>query len=412
MAGFPQIGGYGSGISVNFNTTTYLALCGSTATASTTETQRQITYQTAGALSLFLVLISANTIATSATTIRTRVNAGNGAQSVSVGAGATGTFQDTTNSDAIAAGDEVTLQIVTPNTSGALTITNQDALFTGTSVTAIKLASRNGSTSTNNTTVYHALSGATALQITEANAQSKVQTAGTLKQLFCNVESNGRSTTCTVRSRVNTANGNMVISITGGTTGLLEDTSNTDTVAADDLCNYSFQTLGSGGTIAFGVVGAATLEGTDITACAGWNNAIAAGATVYGSIGGDGAAAAAPTTESQKASKALAAYTASRMTLNVSANGITTTSTWRLRKNSADGNQVISIALGATGQLQDTTNTDDFTASDTINYQLVVGAVGTTMQLRTQCLKLVSAVFPLVFDAGLVRQSLVPVAYQ
>lgn len=71
---------------------------------------------------LFWIRISANTIATSATTARTRKNAANGGQSVSIGAGATGEFEDNSGTDTLVAADEYNYQVVTPDTSGNLSM--------------------------------------------------------------------------------------------------------------------------------------------------------------------------------------------------------------------------------------------------------------------------------------------------
>jgi len=104
-----------------FNVTNYAPIAGAI-TVSTTESNCQVKIQSAGTGSLLDVYVSANSIATSASTVRTRKATANGAMSVSIGAGATGTFQDTSNSDSVSAGNAYNYQIVTPNTSGTLTI--------------------------------------------------------------------------------------------------------------------------------------------------------------------------------------------------------------------------------------------------------------------------------------------------
>lgn len=55
-------------------------------------------------------------------------------------------------------------------------------------------------------------------------------------------------------------------------------------------------------------------------------------------------------------------------------------STWRLRKNSANGNAVITLTAGGSpGQFEDAVNNDTFSDNDYANYQLVAGAGGTTL---------------------------------
>lgn len=65
-----------------------------------------------------------------------------------------------------------------------------------------------------------------------------------------------------------------------------------------------------------------------------------------------------------------------RMTLNISSNSRSTTSTFNFRKNSVNGNQTISIPATTTGTFKDTINTDDVASDDLINYEIVGGAGG------------------------------------
>lgn len=51
---------------------------------------------------------------------------------------------------------------------------------------------------------------------------------------------------------------------------------------------------------------------------------------------------------------------------------------FRFRKNTADGNQVVTYAAGETGTKQDITNTDSVVAGDIINWNAVQGGTGTT----------------------------------
>ncbi len=112
-------------ISINFNTTNYYAIT-SQISVNTTEANRQYYPQTNFTLSKLQARIQTNTIATSATTITLRKNGSNANQNLSINAGATGTFTDTTNSDLIAvgAGNEINYLMVTPNTSGAISMRN------------------------------------------------------------------------------------------------------------------------------------------------------------------------------------------------------------------------------------------------------------------------------------------------
>ena len=85
-----------------------------------------------------------------------------------------------------------------------------------------------------------------ALHATESRRQTKFRAAGTLSELYIHIEANSFSGTTTFRLRKNTANGNQVVSIPTTTTGFLKDTTNTDSVAVNDLLSYSLVTTGTG----------------------------------------------------------------------------------------------------------------------------------------------------------------------
>lgn len=76
------------------------------------------------------------------------------------------------------------------------------------------------------------------------------------------------------------------------------------------------------------------------------------------------------------------AGTISLLGIRVSANTLTGTSTLTLRKNTANGNQTVSIGAGLTGYFEDTVNTDTVVAGDLINYQLAAGT-GTSIIFRS-----------------------------
>ena len=109
--------------------TNYHAAAGTTRVLSA-ETGVQAVQSLAGTYDRLYVNISTN--ATTATsTVRTRKNTANGGQSVSISSGATGSFEDTTNSDTVAVSDTFNLQSVV-GTGGALTIACGSLRFTPT----------------------------------------------------------------------------------------------------------------------------------------------------------------------------------------------------------------------------------------------------------------------------------------
>jgi hypothetical protein len=72
--------------------------------------------------------------------------------------------------------------------------------------------------------------------------------------------------------------------------------------------------------------------------------------------------------------------TLSKLGIFISSNTIANTSTWRLRKNQANGNQSVTITASGTGYFEDSTNQDSVVAGDEVCYQLVTGA-GTSKSL-------------------------------
>src|SRR3989344_6927696 len=124
-------------LQVSDNTTVAFALtrfsiCANASTAAdATEARTQITYRTAGTLSNLWVYVNTNNL-NGSTTIITRKNGENGAQSVSFASSTTGTAEDTTNSDTIAAGDEVNYQYVTGGTTGTISVRTITTVFAAT----------------------------------------------------------------------------------------------------------------------------------------------------------------------------------------------------------------------------------------------------------------------------------------
>lgn len=91
--------------------------------------------------------------------------------------------------------------------------------------------------------------------------------------------------------------------------------------------------------------------------------------------------AGAETTEANAQIPFSVAGTFSRLYVRVAANSITATTTRRLRVNGANGNNVVSIGSSATGEFTDASNADVILADDDVNYQIVTGATGTTIEI-------------------------------
>lgn len=377
MTALPQYNSLNLGLVIAFNTNTFFQ---NFTAASTTETDKQVKWRIAGICNRLQVVVSANTIATSPTTVRTRVNAGNGNQSVSIPAGSTGSFTDMTNFDSIASGANFNFQIVTPNTSGSITIMQANTLFAASTNSCIKYIERNSSFANTSTTNFCAINGGF-LFSTEPLVQTKMKTAGTLQNFFINIVSNTAVDTTTYRTRKNTANGNQVIALSANATGQFEDLSNTDSVAVNDLVATDITTGPVSGVITMGVTSALdfiTTTGASTIIQGDAGNLTNAALTRYVRIGMCGWA---DTTEPTSQALAMVPATLSSMCINIFSNTLTATSTFKFRKNGANGNQTISISAGVTGFLEDASNTDTVIPTDLINYQLITGGTGTSIRV-------------------------------
>lgn len=335
----------------------------------TTESNRQVTVRTACTVSNLKVKVPVNSLSTATTTIRIRINGANGNQVVSFAAGVTGTAEDAVNTDSITAGQLVCFsEVAAAGGSGQIDIFNLTTLVE--SVDGVLLNTFSGlSKATDSSSSYYAPTGLGTGGSATENNYSKVSINGTAQNLQTNISSNPRSTTSTIRFRKNQANGNQVLSIGAAATGLFEDTTNTDTIVSGDEI----------GTVLILSTGGGTLVGSSIVM------PIADSEEYFFAISlSTGSAIAADTTQSY----ALAGYTADgtetslSVALNdnptlenlytyISANTRTSTTTFRLRKNAGNANQVISVATTLTGEFQDTSNSDAVLADDLLNYQAI-----------------------------------------
>lgn len=343
----------------------------------------QVPFRTPGALSGLTIKVIQNNF-TSAVTFKSRIGGVDGNQLVTVGAGLTGDFQDTTHTDNLAgAGELLSVMLTIPAQSGSFTYVLGSLKFLPTATTdtvVLHQALGAGTTAGASATHYKSLSGLGSTQTTESREQFKVKIAGTYKNLFVNIDTNTSTKTTTFRFRKNGANGNMNVAVAAGLTGIFEDTSNTDTVAVDDLVNTIATTLsGATGLITYGNVGVsfvgtaakyhlicATHDGTSLNS----------NQTGYAAIAG----ALALISSTENDCKALAGIGAvlSNLEVRVITNTITASTTVRTRKNNANGAQTLTIGAGLTGVFEDTSNTDSVVATDYVNYQIVTPSPGGT----------------------------------
>lgn len=224
------------------------------------------------------------------------------------------------------------------------------------------------------------IGGATSGTTAEANTQLRARSAYTLRNLAANASA--ISGTCTLRTRVNGGNGSQSVSITA--TGLIEDTTNTDSIASGDLMNFQTVMSNSHGNACTLSYEAILIDdagvGSAILATQGGSNSIAQ--NFFFAVG---AGALASGTESDVQVVFRASTTLSNFRVYVSTNTLNATKTIRTRKNGANGGQSVSYTASQTGEQEDTTGSDSMVAGDLLALESPAsGSSGTMVMVRTQ----------------------------
>lgn len=217
-------------------------------TVNTTEAYAQIPFRTAGTLSNLHVRALAPGSGASAT-IKVRKNGADGNEAISIATNASGEFDDTSNTDSVTAGDLLCYSVVT-NTSNYW-IVGLSCLYEASSGMLSKLSTNheNGASRSSINTLYHNVDGLLSWFSTESNLALPSSVSGTLKNFAVYTDSNSRTAATTFGSRKNLGAGNLAISIGASSTGLFEDTSNTDTISAGDKINYQSTMSSGSGTL-------------------------------------------------------------------------------------------------------------------------------------------------------------------
>lgn len=176
----------------------------------------------------------------------------------------------------------------------------------------------------------------------------------------------------TVRTRKNIANGAQSVSVTG--TGLLEDTTNSDSYANGDTGCIQFEpaTTGAYSPSIVSVILESTANAPVLMQVT-TGQAVTLNATHYPQImGGLGKAV----TEADAQYIARMDGTLSKLRA-YNGTALDATLTIKVRKNGADGNQAVSWSASTTGAATDSSNTDSFVIGDLLNYQWTNASLGT-----------------------------------
>ena len=228
-------------------------------------------------------------------------------------------------------------------------------------------------------TAYFPPSGNDASAVTtEAYVQSLMRQAYTAKNLFAYVSDYAGTISIVYRSRDSGVNGNLTFTPT--TTGVWEDTSNTDTLASGDLYCIQGAFTGIGHNESFAqTVNAVTLEnatsvGIDLASYSS-NVSFDSINNRYASISGHFVT---NTIEVHVQRTARTSATLAKLFVYM-ISGTPTTPVFRTRVNATNGGQ--SVGPTGAGTWEDTSGTDTIAVGDEINYHGVTTG-GTAMALR------------------------------
>lgn len=358
-------------------TTFYFAGSGPSLIANATETNRQVIVRMIFTMSKLYINVIAND--RGASTLRVRINTANGNQSASITASTTGKFEDVVNTDTLASGDVFNYQLATGAGGTTFVIDVISHVSTPSVNTFQKLVTNIGAAILNND--FLPVSGA-ASGSTEAGMETKIfGNGGTFKNLGVFVSANTRDGDCTVTLRKTGVSQALTVTIPATTAGTFEDLVNTVSYVANDLVAFRTTRAGAAGAC-FAEYVSVSFETTDNTFLVNsfGTTTLAASGIHYYPI--SGSTSLTVSTESQAQAEARIPFTLSKLRVFVATNTIVAASTVTFRKNSANGNQVVSITGLTNGAFEDAANTDSVVATDLLDSQFTGGAGGTNLLLR------------------------------
>lgn len=237
---------YSTGNSINHNANSVSAfnpINGTVLANNAVEVNAQTIFRCTGTLERLFVITQTNTRITN-TTITSRVSAGAGSQTITVAGGATGTAEDTTNTDAISSGNLPAISVA--KSTGGGTFTSGTGVAFVPSSSQFPASWQNANVSGNSTlatvtTSYAPLAGGNSIASGgDLVTNSRFVTGQTYIQsdLFVYVNANpGTTSNSTTVSRRNGAVSNLTVVQAFSVVGLTEDTTNNNIAYASDQLN-------------------------------------------------------------------------------------------------------------------------------------------------------------------------------
>jgi hypothetical protein len=338
----------------------------------------QLPIRDAGVMDQAYVYVAANAITTT-TPFAFRVSGVNSAVGATIGSDQTGGFQDVTNTAALVATDEVDWQFAPGSEAGTnvmrVTVTAWRFVPTNPAHTIAFAYTGGSGTSITNASAerYLAPCGTIAHQGTETLAKARIRGAFTARNLGVYVTLNNRTTNTAFITRKTGGDGTQLVLYGSGQTGVVEDATNSDTLAAGDDFNYVATT--STGTQSIAVRWICTAH---VSTARQWTFFLGTvnGVTVSGSLdqyaglagNGGNFLIEGIDLETSAQLRAEFAFTLKEFTCFVTTNTMTTNTVFSTRLNAANGAVTATIGGGVTNTLfSDTTHSDAVAVDDLVN---------------------------------------------
>jgi hypothetical protein len=372
--------------------------------AETVEARAQITHRGVDGSIDRLSVRARNNARTTASQVALRVNSASADPLVVIGAGITGTLTDLTDLAPIQAGDVYGYELTLGSGAGNLNISSVAARMTLDGQSTVPVAGQGSvSIATASTTRYAVLPGALgALNTTESSSDLRAPAAQTIANLACYVSANARTTTTTLKSRKNAADGAQSVSIGAGLTGWFENTTNTDSLAADDRFCAAIVTGAGTETLTFTVIGFLRVYGATANQHPVYGNATTtftapSGSARYGPAIGR---LTALTAEIGAQFALPLAATWSKLGVTVTTNASGSALVLSSRINGVSGNQAVTIGAGLTGAFVDASNSDVVASGGLINFMTGTGANNNVTIRRVQSLLSITTTGELTQSVG------------
>ena len=243
-----------AGVNVTVGQTFYCAANGELL-ATTTEAQTKFSVSramTAG--NLYTYVSTGGAMAT--LTCRTRINGANGAGVTTYTAGQSGAKEDTTNTDAIAIGEDLNYSIAGTGMAGTFTIKTlciqlyKNPSTTATQFYSLMTSSTDGVGVAFNTTTYCGCAGDLIFNTTELQVQVKPRFSMDVRNIGAYVSANTIATSVsTIYVRNNEVDSEVLVSYNAGQTGLKTDSTLSTLIPSGSGVNYKVVTPNTSGTL-------------------------------------------------------------------------------------------------------------------------------------------------------------------